>query len=109
MSSEAAIKAKHFGAAANTQRLAAMEAETYKTVNNVTNEKKQKERKEREKRKERHQHHQPQEHPADNHRHSRLKSTVIVHIFILFSTFLLFYTHIISKPFICKLLFSYVK
>jgi hypothetical protein len=30
MSSEAAIKAKHFGVAANTQRLAAMEAETYK-------------------------------------------------------------------------------
>ena len=95
MSREAAIKAKHFGAAANTQRLAAMEAETYKTVNNVTNdkneknEKKQKERKEREKRKERHQrhqHHQPQEQPADNHRHSRLKSTVIVHIFILFSS-----------------------
>ena len=42
MSSEAAIKAKHFGAAANTQRLAAMEAEIYKTVNNVTNEKSEK-------------------------------------------------------------------
>ena len=42
MSSEVAIKAKHFGAAANTQRLAAMEAETYKTVNNVTNEKNEK-------------------------------------------------------------------
>jgi hypothetical protein len=42
MSSEAAIKAKHFGAAANTQRLAAMEAEIYKTVNNVTNEKNEK-------------------------------------------------------------------
>jgi hypothetical protein len=42
MSSEAAIKAKHFGAAANTQRQVAMEAETYKTVNNVTNEKNEK-------------------------------------------------------------------
>lgn len=42
MSSEAAIKAKHFGAAANTQRQVAMEAEIYKTVNNVTNEKSEK-------------------------------------------------------------------
>ena len=42
MPSEAAIKAKHFGAAANTQRQVAMEAETYKTVNNVTNEKNEK-------------------------------------------------------------------
>ena len=76
MPSEAAIKAKHFGAAANTQRLVAMEAETYKTVNNVTNdkndkndknEKKQKEQKEREKRKERHQRHQPQEHPQEDY------------------------------------------
>ena len=60
MSSEVAIKAKHFGAAANTQRLAAMEAETYKTVNNVTNEKNEKKRKEPHQRKEREkqEHHQ---------------------------------------------------
>ena len=45
MPSEAAIKAKHFGAAANTQRLAAMEAEIYKTVNNITNEKNEKNKK----------------------------------------------------------------